>query len=62
MMTPAQRERKISKLHRIRIDLSAEARNVDLPSADRMHLARAADALRTAIEAMEATSAEQAVA
>lgn len=53
-MTTAQRQRKIDKLHRVRAELSGEARNANLSSADRMHLARAADALRTAIEAMEA--------
>lgn len=53
-MTAAQRTRKIAKLHRLRIELSGEARNTALSSADRMHLARAADALRAAIEAMEA--------
>lgn len=53
-MTKAQRERKINKLHRIRTELSSEARNISLSRADRMHLARAADALSTAIKAMEA--------
>ena len=53
-MSPAQRRRKIDKLHRIRTELSSEARNGDLSPSDRMQLARASDALRTAIEAMEA--------
>lgn len=53
-LTDSQRRRKIDKLHRIRIELSGEANNRSLPSADRMGLARAADVLREAIEVMEA--------
>jgi len=51
-MTLTQRQRKIAKLRRLQLEVSTEARCVDLSSADRMNLARAADALRTAIEAM----------
>ena len=53
-MNIQKRQRKIRKLHRIRIELSDEARNNELSSSDRMGLARAADVLRATIEAMEA--------
>jgi hypothetical protein len=53
-MTPAEHERKIGKLHRIRIELSAEARNIELLLAERAALAKAADALADAIRVMEA--------
>lgn len=53
-MSPAQRQRKINKLHRIRIQLSEEARNGELPPSERMMLARASDVLRETIEAMQA--------
>lgn len=51
-LTAAQRQRKIDKLSRIRIELSADASNTGLTSSERMALARAADALRVAIELM----------
>lgn len=53
-ITPKARRRKLDKLHGIRVGLSTEARNPKLSPMDRMHLARAVDALRAALEAMEA--------
>ena len=51
-LSPAQRRRKIDKLSRIRIELSADASNKGLTSSERMALARAADDLRIAIGVM----------
>lgn len=52
-MTTQQRQRKIQKLKRLQAQLSAEARNPQLPRSDRMGLAKASDALRWAIQDME---------
>lgn len=54
-LTDSQRQRKINKLSRIRIELSAESNNPSLSRADRMNLARASDALNDAIKAMGAS-------
>lgn len=50
------RERKIEKLHRIRIQLSEACRSDALSRSERSALARATDALSAALDAMPALS------
>lgn len=52
-MTAQQRQRKLAKLEKIHVQLSAEANNPNLNYQDRMGLAKAADSLRWAIQDMK---------
>lgn len=55
-MTKAQRVRKITKLHRIRIQLSEESRSDGFTASERMMLARTTDSLREAIAVLESST------